>query len=241
MHLRIARAVGMTLLLSATLAAECGSEPKVDQLILDLRSAGAGSGTVSKDPQPADATNQPTEFFYARGTIVTLTAAPAQGSVFTGWGKLTGTGAPPAGCTQPINPCTVVMDDRKSVVANFVPSTGVQQFDGSYSGNWNGGQSSGATLSGTFTLAITNGAVQGDFAPISGSLRAFSGTVSAGGALNGSIAAGTGGCAVTIQAQIATSLSSGISTATGQGSYTLTQSSTCNSASGSVSVTRNTT
>lgn len=231
----------MTMLLSASLAAECGSEPKVDQMILDLRNAGTGSGTVSKDPPPADVSDQPTEFYYTRGTTVTLTAVPAQGSVFTGWGKLTGSGVPPAGCTQPINPCSVVMNDRKSVVANFVPSTGVQQFDGSYSGNWSGGQSSGATLAGTFTLTITNGAVQGDFAPISGSLRAFSGTISAGGALSGSIGAGTSGCAVTIQAQIATSLSSGITSATGQGSYTLTASSTCNTASGSVSITRNTT
>lgn len=56
-----------------------------------------GSGSVTKNPD---------ETFYPSGTVVSLTAVPADGWVFTGWsGDLSGVA----------NPATVTMDSNKDI------------------------------------------------------------------------------------------------------------------------------
>lgn len=208
----------------AALAGLAGCEAPHEPAIkhsLTVSTSGSGTGTLSVSPN---------EEGFTEGTSVTITGVPAAGSVFTGW-----TGA----CAGKPNPCVLVMDGAKVVGGTFVPATGTGRFDGSYSGTWNGGQSSGAVLSGTFTMTGTNGALTGDFAPISGSLRAMSGTVSASGAVTATIAAGTGGCAVTLSGQLSTASQDGVMTATLQGTYSLVQSATCNSNTGTWTATRN--
>lgn len=80
---------------------------------LTVSRAGDGSGTVISSPTGincgADCTAP-----YNSGTLVTLTATPASGSIFTGWsgGVCSGTGS-----------CTVTMDTAKSVTATFAVNT----------------------------------------------------------------------------------------------------------------------
>jgi len=65
----------------------------------------SGSGTVSRNPNAAS---------YAAGTVVTLTATPAAGFVFSGWsGDLTGAA----------NPQTITMNASHTVTATFTPAT----------------------------------------------------------------------------------------------------------------------
>jgi len=73
------------------------------QLALSVLAAGNGSGTVG--PVAAG-----TSAFFDVGAVVSLTAAPAAGSAFTGWsgGGCTGTGT-----------CTVTMNAATSVTATF--------------------------------------------------------------------------------------------------------------------------
>jgi len=75
---------------------------------LTVTKAGTGTGTVTSNPAGIDCgTNCAAN--YANGTVVTLTAAPAAGSVFSNWsGACTGAGS-----------CTVTMDAAKSVTATF--------------------------------------------------------------------------------------------------------------------------
>src|ERR1043165_8421042 len=130
------------------------SDPPLRTLVLSK--SGAGTGSVVATPAATA---------YAQGTTVTITATADSGSVFTGWsGDGTGQG----------NPCTIVMSKDRTVTAAFTASTGVGQFDGTYDGTWSGGQSDGSTLTGTFTWTISNGAMIGTFAPISGSTTTMS-------------------------------------------------------------------
>jgi uncharacterized repeat protein (TIGR02543 family) len=65
----------------------------------------ATNGTVTKSPNATA---------YESGTVVALTAVPANGYQFTGWsGDLTGT----------MNPATITMNSAKSVTANFASQT----------------------------------------------------------------------------------------------------------------------
>jgi pectate lyase len=65
----------------------------------------SGSGSVSRNPNAAS---------YAAGTVVTLTATPAAGFVFSGWsGDLTGAA----------NPQTITMSANRTVTATFTPAT----------------------------------------------------------------------------------------------------------------------
>jgi len=67
-----------------------------------------GSGEVTFDPE--------TDGFYALNTVVTLTAVPEAGWVFSGWsGDLTGSD----------NPATVTVDAAKYITATFEPSSGI--------------------------------------------------------------------------------------------------------------------
>ncbi len=90
----------------------------------------------------------------------------------------------------------------------------------------------------TFTMTIAAGVIQGTFAPISGSIIAMSGTVSAAGAIAGNIPAAVNGCAVVLTGQASTSTWGGTTGATVTGAYVLTPSSTCNTAPGSWTASR---
>ena len=74
--------------------------------------AGTGSGTVTSAPAGINCPGDCSED-YDYNTMVTLTAAPATGSNFTGWsGDCTGTGS-----------CVVTMDQARSVTATFTLQT----------------------------------------------------------------------------------------------------------------------
>lgn len=75
---------------------------------LTISRTGSGSGTVTSSPAGIDCGADCSEV-YDTGTTVTLTAAPAAGSWFSGWsGACSGTGS-----------CAVTMDAVKSVTAAF--------------------------------------------------------------------------------------------------------------------------
>ena len=88
-----------------------GQSGTFGSLILSVNKTGTGSGTITTNTGTITWTNSTGSASYASGTAVTLTAAPATGSSFTGWsGSCSGTGA-----------CTVTMDAAKSVTATFAP------------------------------------------------------------------------------------------------------------------------
>jgi len=75
---------------------------------LTVNKNGTGSGTVTSSPTGINC-GATCSASFAQGTTVTLTAAPASGSVFAGWsGACTGTGT-----------CTVTMNAAQSVTATF--------------------------------------------------------------------------------------------------------------------------
>jgi glucose/arabinose dehydrogenase len=78
---------------------------------LTVSEAGTGSGTVTSSPAGINCPGTCTAN-YNSGTVVTLTAAAASGSTFTGWsGACSGTGT-----------CSVTMSVAKSVTATFSAS-----------------------------------------------------------------------------------------------------------------------
>lgn len=80
----------------------------VQALTLTVTKAGNGSGTVTSSPVGINC-GAGCSASYNYGTVVTLNATPAIGSTFTGWsGACTGTGA-----------CAVTMNASKSVTATF--------------------------------------------------------------------------------------------------------------------------
>ena len=80
---------------------------------LTVTKEGTGSGTVTSSPAGIDCGNQCSAGFGA-GTMVTLTASPAVGSVFAGWS---------GGCSGAEDACQVTMDAGRAVTATFVPLT----------------------------------------------------------------------------------------------------------------------
>ena len=81
--------------------------------VLSYTKGGKGTGTVSI---AASGSSKQCELgcagIYAPGTVLTLTAAPTNGSSFIGWsGACSGTGS-----------CTVTMSESRSVTANFKPA-----------------------------------------------------------------------------------------------------------------------
>jgi len=103
----------------ATGGANCADRAWIDNVSLPVASsgpylltvalAGTGTGTVSSSPAGISCGGDCAES-YAGGTPVTVTAAPAAGSVFSGWsgGGCSGTGQ-----------CTVTMNAATSVTATF--------------------------------------------------------------------------------------------------------------------------
>ena len=83
----------------------------VGRFPLTVTRAGGGTGTVTSDTGGINCPGTCSRT-YAPGTTVTLTAAPATGSVFIGW-----TGCTPVGGTP--TQCTLTMDAIKSVTATF--------------------------------------------------------------------------------------------------------------------------
>jgi hypothetical protein len=85
----------------------CAAAPPALHL-LSVQPSGTGSGTVTSSPAGIACGTDCSES-YPAGTSVTLTASPAAGSSFTGWGgDCSGAGA-----------CTVTMDFDRSVSATF--------------------------------------------------------------------------------------------------------------------------
>ena len=80
--------------------------------MLTAAKSGDGIGTVSSVPAGIACGSDCTER-YTEGTVVTLTASPAEGSVFAGW--LGG------GCTK-TGPCTVTINEDTTVTAAFTPT-----------------------------------------------------------------------------------------------------------------------
>ena len=105
-----------------------------------------------------------------------------------------------------------------------------------FCGTWTGGQSDPSQqLTGPMTFTVTGTNLAGDIAPISGSTRNLTGTVSETGAVTASVPAGTNGCTVNFSGQI-TSHDDGSASATG--TYTLVQSNTCNTNNGTWTATK---
>jgi hypothetical protein len=74
---------------------------------------GTGTGTVTSTPSGVDCGGDCSEY-YSNGTVVTLTASPAGGSIFGGWsGACSGTGT-----------CQVTMNSNTTVMASFTPDSG---------------------------------------------------------------------------------------------------------------------
>jgi hypothetical protein len=77
---------------------------------LNISKTGPGTGTVSSEPAGINCGSDCSESFDT-GTILTLTATPASGSVFTGWsGAYNGTD----------NPYSLTMNEAKSISAEFI-------------------------------------------------------------------------------------------------------------------------
>lgn len=73
----------------------------------------SGSGTVTSNPPGINCPTECAEEFDA-GSRVTLTAQPAAGETFLGWG---------GACSGSAPTCTVLMDVEKNVAAKFTPGT----------------------------------------------------------------------------------------------------------------------
>ncbi len=101
---------------------------------LSITRTGNGGGSVSSDPAGSS---------FSPGTLVTLTAAPASGSFFSGWG---------GACSDTATVCTVIMNGNRSVTADFTPQTFTLTASSgsngriSPSGNWTVPNGAGATF-----------------------------------------------------------------------------------------------
>ena len=105
-----------------------------------------------------------------------------------------------------------------------------------FCGTWSGGESSGLQKTGSITFTVTGNNIAGDVAPISGSQREFTGNIQ-DGAILAVIPATPGGCAVTLNGSIAFA-NNGTGAGTASGTYTLQQSGTCNTNTGTWSATK---
>src|ERR1700722_16556806 len=95
---------------TATISATVGA---ATNFALMVTKGGTGTGTVTSAPAGINCGTACTANF-ASGTMVTLTAAPATGSTFTGWG---------AGPCEGTGTCTFTIGAATAVTANFTAST----------------------------------------------------------------------------------------------------------------------
>lgn len=108
--------------------------PSVSRYTLTVGKSGGGSGTVTG---PGISCGADCTELYNQGTVVTLTAAAAAGSVFSGWsGPCSGTGT-----------CTVTMNAATTITAAFTASAS------SYSITASAGAGGTISPSGTITAA----------------------------------------------------------------------------------------
>ena len=152
-----------------------------EQYPLIITKAGTGVGTVTSTPAGISCGVDCTES-YNTGTVVTLTATPTGGSLFSGWsGVCSGTGS-----------CVVTMNAAKAVTATFMLAS--QTLTVTKAGN-------GA---GTVTSSPAGIACGADCAEIyqAGAVVTLTATPAAGSTFAGWIGgcAGTGACAVTMNA-----------------------------------------
>ena len=152
---------------------------------LTVSNAGAGSGTVTSSPAGISCSATCSTSF-TTGTVVTLTAAPAAGSTFTGWSG--------GGCTGTAS-CTVTMTAATSITAAFMQQSFALAVSKSGAGGGTvtsspAGINCGTTCSTSFT---TGTLVNLTAAPAAGST--FAGW--SGGC------AGTGPCSLTMNAATA--------------------------------------
>jgi hypothetical protein len=142
---------------------------------------GAASGTVASTPAGIDC-GATCAGQYAPGTVVTLTATPAAGAVFTGWG---------GACSGTLTSCSITLNASAAVNADF----GVAQYavTVAVSGNGTGSVTSapgGITCPGACTTTVAHGsALVLTAAPQAGST--FLGW-------SGGACTGTGTCSVTV-------------------------------------------
>ena len=99
---------------TATVTASFRSAPNSNRLT--VVKAGTGTGTVTSDPSGISCGTACAADF-ARTTIVTLTAVPAQGSTFAGWSV--------PGCGGTATSCSFGMDADETVIVTFTAVTAV--------------------------------------------------------------------------------------------------------------------
>ena len=100
----------------------------VNTYALTVSKTGTGAGTITSVPTGINCGSDCTEA-YVSGTVVTLTATPATGSIFTGWsgGGCSGTGT-----------CTVTMNSAANVTATFTKIRFEENDTAiTYTGSWN--------------------------------------------------------------------------------------------------------
>jgi len=150
---------------------------------LTVAKAGTGSGTVTSSPAGISCGATCSDVV-SHGTTVTLTAAPATGSTFTGWtgGGCTGTGT-----------CTVVMTAATSVTAAFTLNT--------YALTVTLGAGTGSGSVASAPAGITCGSDCSEVYP-HGTSVTLTATPAAGSAFSGWTGAcsGTGPCTITMTA-----------------------------------------
>lgn len=78
----------------------------------------SGNGTVSSQPSGLNCSSGTCEALYGINAAVTLTAAPANGQVFAGWG---------GACTGTTATCTLTMSEARTVTAAFTAPPAAQQ------------------------------------------------------------------------------------------------------------------
>jgi uncharacterized repeat protein (TIGR02543 family) len=157
--------------------------------VLTVTKAGTGSGSVTSSPAgitcDTGATPDCSES-YAQDTEVTLTAAPASGSIFGGWG---------GACSGTQLTCVVTMNGTKTVSATFTVSAARFTLTVTKSG------AGGGTISSTTPGIVCGTDCTEDY--VTGTvvtLRAIADTGSVFGGWSGAGCTGIGDCIVTMDA-----------------------------------------